>query len=323
LVNHLSGFGLFEERTFQEALPLRVSLAAAFETGMKFHLAEKIFLYWGLYCDYGINDIREKKGLEYINRVDGALIGRDFIPNSLIVSHAAPEEAFAKRVVPLSAGLRLRLGFGLGKSKPKAEATDAVSALTPAQKAELEKQRQLDAAEKRRLRGEVADLQQRLADAEQAKQEAETNAQQLADELMALKPTDISDEEFQQDMETIEQSISDVNENDSSAMINYFTNRTEITENQKTKLDAKIAILEKYPNLKIYCIGHTDDIGSDQGNIALGMRRAQGVKDYLVSGGIASERIIVQSRGKSEPLVANTSDFNRARNRRVEITVVR
>jgi outer membrane protein OmpA-like peptidoglycan-associated protein len=169
--SQFTGFGRFENKEVKEQFNMKLSWMATFETGIKFHLAQKVFLYWGLYCDYGINDVREVKGLDFIQHEDGKLIGKNFVPNSLIASNAAPDELFAKRVVPLSAGMKLRLSFGLGKVKSIAStAAKIADALTPEQKAELERQRQLDAAEKRRLANENEELRQRLNDALKAQE---------------------------------------------------------------------------------------------------------------------------------------------------------
>jgi len=63
--------------------------------------------------------------------------------------------------------------------------------------------------------------------------------------------------------------------------------------------------------------GHTCDEGSEDYNMALGLRRAEAVKAYLVKGGIPAERIKVKSYGETEPAVPNDGP-NRALNRRVD-----
>jgi OOP family OmpA-OmpF porin len=78
-------------------------------------------------------------------------------------------------------------------------------------------------------------------------------------------------------------------------------------------------ILKNNPHLKIEIAGYTDNIGSDEYNKKLSLKRAQAVKNILVKYGINPNRIIIKGYGKKYPLVPNTTSTNRALNRRVEI----
>lgn len=68
--------------------------------------------------------------------------------------------------------------------------------------------------------------------------------------------------------------------------------------------------------------GHTDSIGTDQYNEKLAIRRAESVKTYLVSKGIAADRVYVEGKGEKQPVADNKTRAGRAKNRRVEIEVV-
>jgi OOP family OmpA-OmpF porin len=68
-------------------------------------------------------------------------------------------------------------------------------------------------------------------------------------------------------------------------------------------------------------IGYTDSVGSNDYNYALSERRANAVKDYLVSEGIDADLIDAIGKGKSEPVASNDTEEGRAKNRRVEIHV--
>lgn len=67
--------------------------------------------------------------------------------------------------------------------------------------------------------------------------------------------------------------------------------------------------------------GHTDGVGSDTDNQALSERRARSVVAWLTSHGVEASRIQATGHGEAHPKVPNTSDRNRAQNRRIEITV--
>lgn len=72
----------------------------------------------------------------------------------------------------------------------------------------------------------------------------------------------------------------------------------------------------------IIATGHTDAIGTDAYNQKLSQRRAQAVKDYLVSQGLPANRIYTEGKGESQPVATNKTAEGRAKNRRVEIEVV-
>ena len=83
--------------------------------------------------------------------------------------------------------------------------------------------------------------------------------------------------------------------------------------------------MSKIQGLNIEAIistGHTDSVGSDAYNQALSIRRANAVKNYLVSKGIAAERVYVEGKGEKQPVATNKTAEGRAKNRRVEIEVV-
>ncbi|WP_370682201.1 outer membrane protein OmpA [Comamonas sp. GB3 AK4-5] len=90
----------------------------------------------------------------------------------------------------------------------------------------------------------------------------------------------------------------------------------------KAKLD-DVASKVKDINLEVViAVGHTDSVGSDAYNQKLSVRRAEAVKAYLVSKGIAKDRVYTEGKGKKQPVADNKTKDGRAKNRRVEIEVV-
>lgn len=81
------------------------------------------------------------------------------------------------------------------------------------------------------------------------------------------------------------------------------------------------SFLQKYPEKSVLIIGHTDSTGDEAANMWFGMERARNVKDHLVSQGINADRIIVDSKGESQPVESNATIEGRRMNRRIEITV--
>lgn len=87
----------------------------------------------------------------------------------------------------------------------------------------------------------------------------------------------------------------------------------------KSRIDGEIDKLGNVTLNSIIAIGHTDSIGTDAYNQKLSERRAQAVKEYLVSKGIAADKISIKGMGESQPVADNKSRDGRAKNRRVEI----
>jgi len=87
-------------------------------------------------------------------------------------------------------------------------------------------------------------------------------------------------------------------------------------------LDKIAADLKKIKLEVIIAVGNTDSVGTDAYNMALGQRRAQSVKSYLVSKGVDGSRIYTESKGKSNPVASNATAEGRAKNRRTDIEVV-
>lgn len=88
-------------------------------------------------------------------------------------------------------------------------------------------------------------------------------------------------------------------------------------------LDAVISILKEHPELtKVEVAGHTDSKGSDLYNLRLSQKRANAVLQYLTQNGVAPERLTAKGYGESQPKDTNETDLGRARNRRVEFTIL-
>lgn len=87
-------------------------------------------------------------------------------------------------------------------------------------------------------------------------------------------------------------------------------------------LDSVAILLRDNPNARIRIAGHTDSDGSEASNKTLSERRAQSVYQYLVNTGISANRLTTVGYGESIPLVPNSSAANKAKNRRIEFTVL-
>jgi OOP family OmpA-OmpF porin len=84
-------------------------------------------------------------------------------------------------------------------------------------------------------------------------------------------------------------------------------------------LDEVVAILNKNPEMTVELQGHTCNIGSQEYNMGLSLRRANAVADYLESKGISRDRLTTKGFGFSKPVALNGTEFGRSLNRRVEL----
>ena len=106
-----------------------------------------------------------------------------------------------------------------------------------------------------------------------------------------------------------------------AAMIHFDLDKSNIRGDDMGALDQKVAIMQANPDLRIRIGGHCDERGSDEYNLALGNRRAQSAKQYLVSHGIDAGRIETQSWGEEKPLVDGHDESAWSQNRRDEFEV--
>jgi OOP family OmpA-OmpF porin len=102
----------------------------------------------------------------------------------------------------------------------------------------------------------------------------------------------------------------------------YDFDKATLKPEGKATLDQIARDLSKIKLEVIIAVGNTDSIGTDAYNMALGQRRAQSVKAYLVSKGVDGSRIYTESKGKSNPVASNATAEGRAKNRRTDIEVV-
>jgi outer membrane protein OmpA-like peptidoglycan-associated protein len=103
--------------------------------------------------------------------------------------------------------------------------------------------------------------------------------------------------------------------------VTFNFNQADVRSSFYPTLNSIAIVLKKYDNTSITITGYTDNVGSDAYNQSLSEARAKSVGDFLISQGIAPNRIFTQGRGKRNPIASNTNAEGRAMNRRVVITL--
>jgi peptidoglycan-associated lipoprotein len=94
-----------------------------------------------------------------------------------------------------------------------------------------------------------------------------------------------------------------------------------VTNEDRSVLQRQAAWLAKYPSIRVTVEGHCDERGTREYNLALGARRANSVKEYLVSLGVSAGRVETISYGKERPICTQSDESCWAQNRRGVTTI--
>ena len=106
--------------------------------------------------------------------------------------------------------------------------------------------------------------------------------------------------------------------------VNFEPKSFDLTQESKRLLDEVVVMINVSPELqKIEVQAHTDYKGSGEANLKLSEQRALSVKNYLVSQGVSEKRLIAKGYGESQPIADNKTEEGRAKNRRVELKVIK
>ncbi len=96
----------------------------------------------------------------------------------------------------------------------------------------------------------------------------------------------------------------------------FETDSTDLTSSARATLENQASWISQYPNLGVTIEGHADERGTREYNLALGERRANAVKNYLIALGVNPSRITTLSYGKERPAVPGSDQAAWSQNRR-------
>lgn len=163
-----------------------------------------------------------------------------------------------------------------------------------------------DTATQRRAREQEAEREsQRVAaDAAVARQRA------IDDSVAAVRA---AEEAMRRDSDMLRATVATV--------INFEFNKSDLRDDAKAALDAKIPILLANMEVTVRIAGHADERGSTEYNLALGRQRAAAAKRYLVERGVADSRVETTSFGEERPVCTEANETCWAQNRRDEFEV--
>ena len=196
-------------------------------------------------------------------------------------------------------------------AQSQAQAEEDARRRAAAEQAQAEAQQQQAAAlaAQQQAQAAAAAAQQAAADADRQRQDAIRQKEEMRARLLAQL------NQVLQTRDTARGLI--VSMPDVLFDFNKYTLKPEARE----RLARISGIVLAYPDLKLQIEGYTDSIGSDEYNQTLSEKRAESVRDYLVSSGVSMNNVAAEGLGKADPVADNSTAAGRKLNRRVEMIV--
>ncbi|WP_354430173.1 OmpA family protein [Mucilaginibacter sp. UYP27] len=102
----------------------------------------------------------------------------------------------------------------------------------------------------------------------------------------------------------------------------FDTNKFELKAESKAELQKLVEFLQLNKTVKIEIAGYTDNVGNEQANVTLSEKRANSVYQYLSANGVVATRLVYKGYGEAQPIAPNTTEDNRALNRRTEFMII-
>jgi outer membrane protein OmpA-like peptidoglycan-associated protein len=101
--------------------------------------------------------------------------------------------------------------------------------------------------------------------------------------------------------------------------VNFDFDKATLRQEDIGSLDDDVEALKAWGDVNIEVAGHTDSMGSDAYNMKLSQQRAEAVRNFLISRGVAADRLTAKGYGESQPVADNATEEGRFKNRRVEL----
>ncbi len=104
--------------------------------------------------------------------------------------------------------------------------------------------------------------------------------------------------------------------------VTFETNSAILTADSRAPLNQVADGLVKHRRLKVELQGYTDSVGTDKYNLILSDKRANSVREYLISQQVQPEQLVSKGYGKADPVASNATAEGRSKNRRVVMKVL-
>jgi len=234
----------------------------------------------------------------------------------ITTSREAVQKAEDARIISIRSQRELALQKQREEQAARVSAAKAAASQAERQQQLAQEQARLDAQKR-----EQAEQARKIAEAAQAQAAAEAErARQSASQADAQK------EAMRKQMLAQLNQVLQTRETARGLIMNlsdvlFDFGKYTLKPDTREKLAKVSGILLAHPDMKLQVEGYTDNVGSDEFNQKLSEQRADSVRDYLISQGIAADSITAKGFGKTNPIASNDTPQGRQQNRRVEIVV--
>lgn len=178
------------------------------------------------------------------------------------------------------------------------------------------------------MRARVRDAENSAADANKAREQAEKDRQRAAQsrqqadqQLAAAEAAKAKVTKLQNELAALQAKSTDRGMVLTLGDVLFDTGRAELKSGAFSTIDRLATFLRENPERTLTIEGYTDSVGSDALNLDLSQRRAESVREALVSRGLEGARVSTHGLGKANAVASNSTAAGRQRNRRVEIVI--
>jgi len=296
-------------------LDLKFNISAVGEAGILISLSRRVDLSLGAYIDYGLMDINKRKGdpkalftgpeTDYVTGAENN-VGKGITYNSILNSTYDGENRYVDKISTFAYGGKLGIRIKLGKlsQKPQPQLS-----FTPHEK---------DTVYIYKYEPQQIDLDSLLNEIKDALKDMPRyeNPDNGTSGNPAGKPSEKPVGNYNESDNYFPENVTQEDINILFGPIYFDLDKAILRPESIVDLDKKVAILKKYPDIKLVIFGNTCDLGTDPHNFKLGERRAEAAKNYLISKGITADRLDSSTLSRFQPEAPNTDEPNRTHNRR-------
>jgi peptidoglycan-associated lipoprotein len=137
-----------------------------------------------------------------------------------------------------------------------------------------------------------------------------------------VEPPVVQEPQLTEEELFLQKSLDQINREKPLGTVYFDYDKALIRDDARGTLDGNAGWLKKFKTVKILLEGHCDERGTEEYNLALGEKRAKAAQDYLLSSGIAGDRMKIISYGKSQPVNPGHDESAWQMNRRAQFLVI-